>query len=81
MAHAIFDSAQGASVSFDSPSGSDMVELQSKPLRLLLFSCRPLSAQLPDPARWSDADAQRWANELRVSCVALAIALKEAKLI
>ena len=38
-------------------------------------------AQLPPPDRWTDADAQRWANKLRVSCVALAIALKEAKLI
>ena len=37
--------------------------------------------KLPPPNQWSDADAQRWANDLRVSCVALAIALKEAKLI
>jgi hypothetical protein len=38
-------------------------------------------AKLPDPSQWTDADALRWANELRVSCVALAFALKEAKLI
>jgi hypothetical protein len=38
-------------------------------------------AKLPAPSLWTDADALRWANELRVSCIALAIALKEAKLI
>ena len=81
MAHAIFDSAQGASVSFDGPSGSDMVELRANRFASCFLMPPPFLAQLPNPARWSDADAQRWANELRVSCVALAIALKEAKLI
>ena len=36
---------------------------------------------LPAPAAWSEADAQHWANELRVSCDALGIALKEASLV
>ncbi len=81
IAHAIFDSAQGASVSFEGPSGSDMVELRANRFASCFLMPPAFLAQLPDPARWSDADAQRWANELRVSCVALAIALKEAKLI
>lgn len=81
MAHAIFDSAQGASVSFEGPSGSDMVELRANRFASCFLMPPAFLAQLPDPARWSDSDAQRWANELRVSCVALAIALKEAKLI
>lgn len=81
MAHAIFDSAQGASVSFEGPSGSDMVELRANRFASCFLMPPAFLAQLPEPARWSDPDAQRWANELRVSCVALAIALKEAKLV
>ena len=81
MAHAIFDSAQGASVSFEGPSGSDMVELRANRFASCFLMPPAFLLQLPDPARWTDADAQRWANELRVSCVALAIALKAAKLI
>lgn len=81
MAHAIFDSEQGASVSFDGPSGSDMLELRANRFASCFLMPPAFLAQLPAPARWTDADAQRWANNLRVSCVALAIALKEAKLI
>jgi Zn-dependent peptidase ImmA (M78 family) len=81
MAHSIFDSAQGASVSFEGPSGSDMVELRANRFASCFLMPPAFLAQLPDPARWSDADALRWANALRVSCVALAIALKEAKLV
>ncbi|WP_454669200.1 ImmA/IrrE family metallo-endopeptidase [Achromobacter kerstersii] len=81
MAHAIFDSAQGASVSFEGPSGSDMVELRANRFASCFLMPPAFLSQLPNPSRWSDSDAQFWANRLRVSCVALAIALKEAKLI
>ena len=81
MAHAIFDSAQGASVSFDGPSGSDYLELRANRFASCFLMPPVFLKKLPPPNQWSDADAQRWANDLRVSCVALAIALKEAKLI
>ncbi len=81
MAHAIFDSAQGASVSFESTSGSDMLELRANRFASCFLMPPAFLAQLPAPVQWTDADAQRWANDLRVSCVALAIALKEARLI
>jgi Zn-dependent peptidase ImmA (M78 family) len=81
MAHAMFDSAQGASVSFEGTSGSDMVELRANRFASCFLMPPAFLAHLPDPARWSDADAQRWSNALRVSCIALAIALKEAKLV
>jgi Zn-dependent peptidase ImmA (M78 family)/transcriptional regulator with XRE-family HTH domain len=81
MAHAIFDSAHGASVSFEGPSGSDMVELRANRFASCFLLPPAFLAQLPAPDRWTDADAQQWANSLRVSCVALAIALKEAKLV
>jgi len=81
MAHAVFDSAQGASVSFEGPSGSDRVELRANRFASCFLMPPAFLSQLPDPAKWTEADALRWANELRVSCVALAIALKEAQLV
>jgi Zn-dependent peptidase ImmA (M78 family) len=81
IAHAIFDSSKGASVSFEGPSGSDMLELRANRFASCFLMPPAFLALLPDPVCWSDADAQRWANDLRVSCVALAIALKDAKLI
>nr|CBA28286.1 hypothetical protein Csp_A06510 [Curvibacter putative symbiont of Hydra magnipapillata] len=81
VAHAIFDSAQGASVSFDGPSWSDYLELRANRFASCFLMPPAFLKKLPPPNQWSDADALRWANDLRVSCVALAIALKEAKLI
>ena len=81
MAHAIFDSAQEASVSFEHPSGSDMLELRANRFASCFLMPPAFLVQLPDPALWTDAEAMKWANNLRVSCAALAIALKEAKLI
>lgn len=81
MAHAIFDSAQGASVSFDGPNGSDYLELRANRFASCFLMPPPFLKKLPPPNQWSDAEALRWANNMRVSCVALAIALKEAKLV
>jgi len=81
MAHAIFDSAQGASVSFEGTSGSDLVELRANRFASCFLMPPAFLARLPDPDQWSDAEALRWANELRVSCIALAVALNEAKLV
>ena len=81
MAHAIFDFAQGASVSFDGPSGSDFLEIRANRFASCFLMPPAFLAKLPAPSGWTDADALHWANELRVSCIALAIALKEAKLV
>lgn len=81
MAHAIFDLDKGASVSFERPNGSDMLELRANRFASCFLMPPAFLAQLPNPSRWSDSDVQRWANEMRVSCIALAIALKEAKLV
>lgn len=81
MAHAIFDSAQGASVSFEGSSGPDWLELRANRFASCFLMPPAFLTRLPDPSQWSDADALHWANELRVSCIALAIALKEARLI
>ena len=81
MAHAIFDYAQGASVSFDRTQGLDMLEVRANRFASCFLMPPASLALLPDPLRWSEVDAIRWANDFRVSCHALAIALKEAKLI
>ena len=81
MAHAIFDYAQGASVSFDRTQGLDMLEVRANRFASCFLMPPASLALLPDPSRWSEADAIRWANDFRVSCHALAIALKEAELI
>lgn len=37
--------------------------------------------QLPNPERWTPADAGHWAQELRVSCHALSIGLQAERLV
>jgi Zn-dependent peptidase ImmA (M78 family)/DNA-binding XRE family transcriptional regulator len=81
MAHSIFDASQEATVSFEHPSGSDMLETRANRFASCFLMPPRFLAQLPAPSQWNEADAQRWANDLRVSCAALAIALKEARLI
>jgi Zn-dependent peptidase ImmA (M78 family) len=81
MAHAIFDSAQGASVSYKDSGRLDMLEIRANRFASCFLMPPTFLANLPDPAKWTDSDALRWANDLRVSCDALGIALKESKLI
>lgn len=81
MAHAIFDAEQGASVSFERPDGSDLVEVRANRFASCYLMPPAFLSKLPDPNGWKDSDAIDWANRLRVSCSALAIALREAKLV
>jgi Zn-dependent peptidase ImmA (M78 family) len=81
MAHAIFDSAQGASVSYKKQGHLDMLEVRANRFASCYLMPPAFLGNLPDPAKWSDADAMRWAGDLRVSCDALGIALKESNLI
>jgi Zn-dependent peptidase ImmA (M78 family) len=81
MAHAIFDYAHGASVSYERPGQGDMLETRANRFASCFLMPPAFLANLPSPDSWSDEQAQHWANELRVSCIALAIALKEAQLI
>jgi Zn-dependent peptidase ImmA (M78 family) len=80
MAHAIFDSQEGPSVTFDRYEGVDMREVRANRFASCYLMPPQLLRKLPAPSGWSKADAQKWANELRVSCDALGIALKEAGL-
>jgi len=81
MAHAIFDSAQGASVSYKKPGHLDMLEVRANRFASCFLMPPGFLANLPDPTKWSNSDVLRWAHDLRVSCDALGIALKESRLI
>lgn len=81
MAHAIFDADQGASVSFERLDGADLVEVRANRFASCYLMPPVFLTKLPDPNKWSDSDAIDWANKLRVSCSALAIALRESKLV
>jgi len=80
MAHAIFDFSQGASVSYKQSKNPDMLEVRANRFASCFLMPPGFLANLPDPNKWSDADAIRWANDIRVSCDALGIALKESSL-
>ena len=81
MAHAIFDAHQGASVSFERADVSDLLEVRANRFASCYLMPPAFLSKLPDPNKWSDSDTIGWANNLRVSCSALAIALREAKLV
>lgn len=81
MAHSIFDAEQGASVSFERPDGSDLVEVRANRFASCYLMPPAFLSKLPDPNGWKDSEAIDWANRLRVSSSALAIALREAKLV
>ncbi|WP_431129687.1 ImmA/IrrE family metallo-endopeptidase [Variovorax paradoxus] len=81
MAHAIFDSGSGPSVSYFKTQGLDMLEVRANRFASCYLMPPEFLHHLPSPSAWTEADAQHWANELRVSCDALGIALKEAKLV
>ncbi|KLN57661.1 XRE family transcriptional regulator [Variovorax paradoxus] len=80
MAHAIFDADKGASVSFERPDATDLVETRANRFASCYLMPPAFLSKLPDPNGWSDSDAISWANKLRVSCSALANALRAAKL-
>ncbi len=81
MAHSIFDADQGASVSFERPDSADLVEVRANRFASCYLMPPAFLSKLPDPNKWNDSDVTYWANKLRVSCSALAIALREAKLV
>jgi len=80
MAHAIFDADQVVTVSFERPINADRVEVRANRFASCYLMPPAFLSKLPAPNEWSDSDAIDWANKLRVSCSALAIALREAKL-
>jgi len=81
IAHAIFDSQEGPSVSFRRYEGVDMREVRANRFASCYLMPPEFLRKLPAPNSWNEVETQKWANELRVSCDALGIALAEAKLV
>lgn len=80
MAHSIFDSHEGASVTIIG-GGADLREVRANRFASCYLMPPELISKLPASAAWTETDAQDWANKFRVSCDALGIALKEAGLV
>lgn len=81
MAHAIFDSGSGPSVSYFKAKSEDMLEVRANRFASCYLMPPDFLRKLPSPSSWTEADALHWANELRVSCEALGFALKEAQIV
>jgi Zn-dependent peptidase ImmA (M78 family) len=81
MAHAIFDVDQTANVSYLHPQGADLREVRANRFASCFLMPPAFLARLPNPSVWGESDALHWASELRVSCDALGVALKEAQLV
>ncbi|MCS8153521.1 ImmA/IrrE family metallo-endopeptidase [Pseudomonas aeruginosa] len=78
MAHCIFDSEEGASVTI--AGEKDNREVRANRFASCYLMPPETLSKLPDPRTWTEAEALRWANEFRVSCDALGIAIKAANL-
>jgi Zn-dependent peptidase ImmA (M78 family)/transcriptional regulator with XRE-family HTH domain len=81
MAHAIFDVDQVASVSYVHTDGSDLRELRANRFASCFLMPSAFLKSIRPRNGWDDEDALHWANELRVSCAALGIALVEAQVV
>jgi Zn-dependent peptidase ImmA (M78 family)/transcriptional regulator with XRE-family HTH domain len=77
MAHCIFDSEEGASVTI--PGDKDIREVRANRFASCYLMPPETLSLLSDPNTWSEEETQAWANKFRVSCEALGIALKAAK--
>lgn len=77
MAHCIFDSEEGASVTI--PGDKGIREVRANRFASCYLMPPETLSKLPDPSTWSEEDTQGWANKFRVSCDALGIAMKTAK--
>ncbi|MFJ4064371.1 XRE family transcriptional regulator [Pseudomonas sp. NPDC089996] len=79
MAHAIFDSSEGVNVSY--VNEDDLRETRANRFASCYLLPPAVLKHLPSPALWDEADTHRWANEFRVSCNALGVALVTAGLV
>jgi len=81
MAHALFDAEGGPSITYSRTDKNDYVEVRANTFASQYLMPPEVLRQLPNPERWTQADAEHWAQELRVSCQALGIGLKAERLV
>ncbi len=81
MAHSIFDAPEEVVVSL-STSRADLKEIRASRFASCYLMPPDMLKRLPkDPKLWTQSDAIHWANQFKVSCDALGIALREASVI
>jgi len=81
MAHSLFDASDEAVVSF-SDEKTDLKEVRASRFASCYLMPPSILHRLPKPPRqWTEADTIHWANQFRISCDALGIALREASLV
>lgn len=81
MAHALFDVEGGPSVTYSRTDKNDYLEVRANTFASRYLMPPEVLRQLPNPEHWKQADAEYWAQELRVSCQALGIGLKAERLV
>jgi len=81
VAHAIFDLDQEASVSLERYPGLDLKEVRANRFASCFLMPPTFLKKIRVAQGWSDEECLHWANELRVSCSALGIALVETEIV
>jgi Zn-dependent peptidase ImmA (M78 family)/transcriptional regulator with XRE-family HTH domain len=79
--HGIFDSSEQVVVSFTGWSKGDLREIRANTFAANLLLPPSLLKAIPDGGHWDEKKAVEYAARLKVSTLALAVALKEADLI
>jgi Zn-dependent peptidase ImmA (M78 family)/transcriptional regulator with XRE-family HTH domain len=79
-AHGILDSGEDVVVSFTTTDQTNLVEVRANTFASRYLLPQDLVSNIP-VATWSLSEIVRWANKLKVSTTALAIALKEVGIV
>jgi len=79
-AHGILDSGEDVVVSFTTRDRNSLIEVRANTFASRYLLPRELVTNIP-VTKWSRYEVTRWANKLKVSTTALAIALKEAGIV
>lgn len=80
-AHAIFDTADEVVISFQKWDKTDLKEVRANTFASRYLLPPELLATIPSPTAWDEEKAVDYASKLKVSVLALVIALKEGALI
>jgi hypothetical protein len=80
MAHSIFDATDEVVVSLSS-ARTDLKEIRASRFASCYLMPPDVLKRLPTPERWTQKDAVNWANQFKVSCDALGVALLQAELV
>ena len=81
FAHALFDASGGPSITYSRTPKEDYLELRANTFASHYLMPPEVLRQLPNPEGWTSMEIEHWAQELRVSCFALAVGVKSEGLV